>query len=64
MLARKKNIDRKPRIAKMLEKKTMYGSFVTENTAGTESIPRSGWSVEHVGEMSGDQSGQGGRDVT
>ena len=34
MAARRKNIARKPRMAKMLEKNTTYGSSDTENTAG------------------------------
>jgi N-acetylglucosamine-6-phosphate deacetylase len=33
----KKNIERKPRMAKILEKKTIYGSLVIEKTAGMES---------------------------
>ena len=37
MFTSKKNIDRNPRIAKILEKKTMYGSFVTAKIAGIES---------------------------
>ena len=32
--ANKKNMERNPIIAKMLEKNTMYGSFVTEKIAG------------------------------
>ncbi len=35
--ASKKNSARKPKIAKMFEKKTIYGSKVTEKIAGIES---------------------------
>ena len=37
MLETTKNKERKPKIANMLEKKTMYGSRVTAKTAGIES---------------------------
>jgi len=37
ILLNRKNKERSPIIAKILEKKTIYGSLVTENIAGTES---------------------------
>ncbi|MNT85676.1 hypothetical protein D3C72_2258640 [compost metagenome] len=37
MFTNKKNIDRKPIMAKMFEKNTMYGSLVTAKIAGIES---------------------------
>ena len=37
MFTKRKNIDLKPNIANMLEKKTIYGSFVTAKIAGIES---------------------------
>src|SRR5690606_696162 len=40
MLTNRKNIDRSPRIAKMLEKNTMYGSLVTAKIAGMESTAK------------------------
>src|SRR5699024_1595285 len=39
-LTNKKNMERKPRIAKIFEKKTIYGSRVTENMAGIESVAK------------------------
>ena len=38
--ASKKNIERSPKMAKMLEKNTMYGSLVTEKIAGIESTAK------------------------
>ena len=40
MLDRKKNIERRPKMAHILEKKTIKGSFVIEKTAGTESTAK------------------------
>ena len=38
--ANKKNIERSPKMAKILEKNTMYGSLVTEKIAGMESTAK------------------------
>jgi hypothetical protein len=40
MLAKKKYIDRNPKMAKILELKTKNGSFVMANIAGTLSIAK------------------------
>src|SRR5699024_11881177 len=39
-LTNKKNMERKPRIAKIFEKKTIYESRVTENMAGIISVSK------------------------
>ena len=37
MFTRRKNIERRPRMANIFEKNTMYGSFVTAKIAAMES---------------------------
>src|SRR5690606_27631616 len=40
ILTNRKNIERKPKTANILEKNTIYGSFVTEKIAGIESTAK------------------------
>ncbi|MNL82358.1 hypothetical protein D3C87_2097230 [compost metagenome] len=40
MFTNKKNIERKPKIAKIFEKNTIYGSLVTAKIAGIESTAK------------------------
>ena len=57
MLDKKKNIERRPKIAHMLEKKTIKGSFVIEKTVGIESTAK----IKSVNSMMISTRNKGGR---